>query len=156
SSDNARWSPDGRWIAYTGVTDPNSGVSTTYVYLVSSAGGPPKQLTSGFDLNAAAPVWSRDARSLYVRANLLDGNEICSADGASGPVTQLSKTGSSINLADISKDGNTVIGTLTRPNAPAEIYKSNLKFTEPVALSSHNQWLSEFTLADTEVVKSKS
>src|SRR5262249_558972 len=44
SSDNARWSPDGRWIAYTGVTDPNSGVSTTYVYLVSSAGGPPKQL----------------------------------------------------------------------------------------------------------------
>jgi dipeptidyl aminopeptidase/acylaminoacyl peptidase len=75
---------------------------------------------------------------------------------ASGNVTQLSKTGSSINLADISKDGNTVIGTLTLPNAPAEIYKSNLKFTEPVALSSHNRWLSEFTLADTEIVKWKS
>ena len=156
SSDNARWSPDGKWIAYTGVTDPNSGVSTTYVYLVPSAGGAPKQLTSKFNLNAGAPVWSRDGKNLYFAANVLEANEIFSADVASGNVIQLSKTGSSINLADISKDGNTVIGTLTLPNAPAEIYKSNLKFTEPVALSSHNRWLSDFTLADTEVVKWKS
>jgi dipeptidyl aminopeptidase/acylaminoacyl peptidase len=156
SSDNARWSPDGKWIAYTGVTDPNSAVSTTYVYLVSSAGGTPKQLTPKFDLNAGAPVWSRDGKSLYFSANVLEAIEIFSADVASGNVTQLSKTGSNINLAEISKDGNTVIGTLTLPNAPAEIYKSNLKFTQPVTLSSHNRWLSEFTLADTEVVKWKS
>jgi dipeptidyl aminopeptidase/acylaminoacyl peptidase len=156
SSDNARWSPDGKWIAYTGVTDPNSGVSTTYVYLVPSAGGTPRQLTSKFDLSAGAPVWSRDGKSLYFSANVLEANEIFSADVVSGNVTQLSKTGASINLADITKDGNTAIGTLTLPNAPAEIYKSNLKFTEPIALSSHNRWLSEFTLADTEIVKWKS
>jgi len=156
SSDNARWSPDGKWIAYTGVTDPNNAVSTSYLYLVPAAGGTPKQLTSKFDLNAGTPVWSRDGKSLYFSANVLEANEVFSADVATGAVIQLSKTGSSINVADISKDGNTVVGTLTLPNAPAEIYKSNLKFTEPVALSSHNRWLSEYTLADTEVVKWKS
>ena len=156
SSDNARWSPDGKWIAYNGVTDPNSAVSTSYVYVVSAAGGTPRQVTAQFDLNAGSPVWSRDGKSIYFSANVLEANEIFSADASTGTVSQLSKLGSGINIAEISKDGNTVIGTLTQPNAPAELYKSNVKFTQPVALTSHNHWLSDYTLAETEVVKWKS
>lgn len=153
SSDNARWSPDGRWIAYTGVTDPNSGVSTSYLYLVAATGGTPKQLTAKFDLNAGTPVWSRDGKTLYFSANVLEANEIFSADVATGAVSQGSKTGGSINIADISKDGSTVVGTLTLPNAAGEIFRSNLKFTQPTTLTSHNRWLSDYTLAETEVVK---
>ena len=156
SSDNARWSPDGRWIAYTGVTDPNSGVSTSYLYLVASTGGAPKQLTAKFDLNAGTPVWSRDGKTLYFSANVLEANEIFSTDVATGAVSQGSKTGGSINIADISKDGSTVVGTLTLPNAAGEIYRSNLKFTQPTTLTSHNRWLSDYALAETEVVKWKS
>ena len=37
-----------------------------------------------------------------------------------------------------------------------EVYKSNLKFTQPVALTSHNRWLSDYALAETEIVKWKS
>ena len=155
TSDNARWSPDGKWIAYTGSTDP-SGVSISYVYLVSSTGGAPRQLTAKFDLNAGTPVWSRDGKTLYFSANLLEANEIFSADTTTGTVSQVSKTSSSINVADLSKDGNTIVGTLTLPNAPAEVYKSNLKFTQPTVLTSHNRWLSDYTLAETEVVKWKS
>lgn len=153
SSDNARWSPDGRSIAYTGVTDPNSGVSTSYLYLVAATGGTPKQLTAKFDLNAGTPVWSRDGKTLYFSANVLEANEIFSADVATGAVSQGSKTGGSINIADISKDGSTVVGTLTLPNAAGEIFRSNLKFTQPTTLTSHNRWLSDYTLAETEVVK---
>jgi dipeptidyl aminopeptidase/acylaminoacyl peptidase len=160
SSDNARWSPDGKWIAYTGNTDPNGGVSTTYLYLVSSTGGTPKQLTTKFDSNAGTPVWSRDGKTLYFSSNVLEANEIFSADVATGAVTQLSKTGGSTNIAEISRDGNTVVGTLSLPtgsaNGPAEVYKSNLKFTQPIALTSHNRWLSDYALAETEVVKWKS
>jgi dipeptidyl aminopeptidase/acylaminoacyl peptidase len=87
---------------------------------------------------------------------VLEANEVFSADVSTGTVTQVSNTGGSINLADISRDGNTVVGTLTLPNAPAEIYKSSLKFTQPTALTSHNSWLSDYTLAETEVVKWKS
>ena len=156
SSDNARWSPDGKWIAYTGVTDPDSGVSTSYLYLVSATGGSPRQLTAKFDLNAGTPVWSRDAKTLYFSANALEATEIFSADVATGTVTRVSNTGASINLAQISADGNMLVGTLTLPNAPAEIYKSNLKLTQPTALTSHNRWLADYTLAETETVKWKS
>jgi Tol biopolymer transport system component len=42
SSDTARWSPDGQWIAYTGVAETTLGPTTTYLYLTSAAGGPPR------------------------------------------------------------------------------------------------------------------
>jgi dipeptidyl aminopeptidase/acylaminoacyl peptidase len=156
SSDSARWSPDGKWIAYTGNTDAGSGVSTSYLYVVQSNGGAPRQVTTKFDLNAGTPIWSRDGKTIYFSSNVLEANEIFSADAATGAVTQVSQTGSSINLAEISRDGNTVVGTLTLPNAPAEVYKSNLKFTQPSVLTNHNRWLSDYTLGDTEVVKWKS
>ena len=156
SSDSARWSPDGKWIAYTGSTDPNGGVSTSFLYLVGANGGSPKQLTSNFNLDAGTPVWSRDGKSIYFNSNVLEANEIFSTDVATGATTQLSKTGTSINVAEISKDGNTVVGTLTVSTAPAEVYKSNLKFMQPVALTNHNRWLSDYTVAETEIVKWKS
>jgi dipeptidyl aminopeptidase/acylaminoacyl peptidase len=156
SSDSARWSPDGKWIAYTGSPDANDGVSTTYLYLIASTGGTPKQLTAKFDLNAGSPVWSRDGKTLYFSANVLEANEIFATDVASGAVIQVSKTGASSNIADISRDGTTAVGTLSLPNGPAEVYKSNLKFTQPIALTSHNRWLADYTLAETEIVKWKS
>ena len=155
-SDTARWSPDGKWIAYTGTIDVNDGVATTYLYVVPTAGGNPKQLTTKFDLNAGTPVWSRDGKTLYFSANVLEANEIFSADVATGTVTQVSKTGASANIAEINRDGNTIVGTLSLPNGPAEIYKWNLKFTLPIALTNHNRWLSDYSLAETEVVKWKS
>jgi dipeptidyl aminopeptidase/acylaminoacyl peptidase len=156
SSDNARWSPDGKWIAYTGVEDMNAGVSTNYLYLVSSTGGAPKQLTTKFDLNTGTPVWARDGKTLYFSANVLEANEIFSAEVATGTVTQLSKTRGSASIAEISRDGNTIVGTLSLPNGPAEIYKTSPKFTQPIMLTSHNRWLADYALAETEVVKWKS
>ncbi|HSE21012.1 MAG TPA: S9 family peptidase [Pyrinomonadaceae bacterium] len=156
TSDSARWSPDGQWIAYTGNLDANEGVSTTYLYLIAATGGTPKQLTAKFDLDAGTPVWSRDGKTLYFSSNVLEANEIFAADVATGVVAQLSKTGASSNIAQISRDGRVAVGTFSLPNGPAEVYKSDLKFTQPIALTSHNRWLSDYTLAETEVVKWKS
>jgi dipeptidyl aminopeptidase/acylaminoacyl peptidase len=155
-SDNARWSPDGKWIAYTGSKDVNDGVETTYLYVIPATGGAPKQLSAKFDLNVGSPVWSRDGKSLYFSSNILQSNEIFSADAETGTVTQVSKTGSSINLTEISRDGNTVVGTTSQPNRPAEVYKSTRQFAQPTPLTSHNRWFSDYALAETEIVKWKS
>ena len=156
SSDSARWSPDGKWIAYTGTTDPMLGVATTYLYVMPSTGGAPKQLSPKFDLNVGNPVWTRDGKSILFSANTLQANEIFAADVATGAVTQVSNTGSSVNIADISKDGNTIVGTLSQSAGPADVYKANLKFTQPTTLTNHNRWLSDYAVAETEVVKWKS
>ncbi len=156
-SDTARWSPDGKWIAFTGTADVNAGVEATNLYLIPSTGGTPKQLTPKFDLNVGAPFWSSDAKTIYFTTNVRQANEIFSADVATGAVTQVSQTGSSISLADISRDGKTIVGTKSLSIGPAEIYQaSTSKLNQPTALTNHNTWLSEYAVADTEVVKWKS
>src|SRR5712671_1507469 len=72
SSDNARWSPDGKWIAYTGSIDRDPGPSTAFLYLLPASGGTPKQLTTKFDLSVGTPVWSRDGRDVYFSTNVLE------------------------------------------------------------------------------------
>ncbi|PYS82261.1 MAG: hypothetical protein DMF70_08200, partial [Acidobacteria bacterium] len=156
ASDNARWSPDGQWIAYTGSTDRDPGPSTAYLYLLPAAGGTPKQLTAKFDLSVGTPVWTRDGKMIYFSTNVREAIEVFSADVATGAVKQLSHENAGLNIAEISADGKTIVGTLSLRRGPAEIYASNPDFSKWGLLSLHNRWLEDYVLGDTEVVKWKS
>src|SRR5882672_10342179 len=129
ASDNARWSPDGQWIAYAGSADRDPGPSTAYLYLLPATGGTPKQLTTKFDLSVGTPVWSRDGRTIYFSTNLLEAIEVYSCDVATASVKQLSRRGGSTGITEISRDGKTIVGTLSGPKQPTEIYSSNPGFT---------------------------
>ncbi|HEV7475803.1 MAG TPA: S9 family peptidase [Pyrinomonadaceae bacterium] len=156
SSDTARWSPDGKWIAYTGSTDVSGGVSTSYLYLIAADGGVAKQLTAKFDLPVGTPVWSRDGRTIYFSTNVLEAIEVYSADVTGGAVKQLSRSGGSTGITEISRDGKTIIGTWSNTKQPIEIYATGADFSSPKTLTDHNSWLKDYALADTEIIKWKS
>jgi len=156
SSDTARWSPDGQWIAYTGSPDTIGGVSTTHLYLIPASGGAPKQLTTKFDLNVGTPVWSRDGRAIYFSTNVLEAIEVYSCDVTSGAVKQVSHRGGLTGITEISRDGKMIVGTLSGPMQPTELYKGNLDLSSFSALTDHNTWLKSYALAQSEVVKWKS
>ncbi len=156
ATDNARWSVDGQWIAYTQNPDPNSGVSATYLYVVSAAGGAPRQLTTKFDLNVGTPVWSRDGRRIYFSTNVLEAVEVYSVDVATGEVKQITRRGGTTGITEISRDGKTIVGTASGPGQPTELYRTSADFAALTPLSNHNSWLKDYALADTEVVRWKS
>jgi dipeptidyl aminopeptidase/acylaminoacyl peptidase len=156
SSDTARWSPDGKWIAYIGDPSADAGVSTTFLYLIPAKGGVAKQLTSKFDLSVGTPVWARDGKTIYFSTNVLEANEVYSADVGTGAVKQLSRRGGSTGIAEISRDGKTIVGTSGTSKQPTALYASSPDFSSFKSLTDHNSWLSEYSLADTEVVKWKS
>jgi dipeptidyl aminopeptidase/acylaminoacyl peptidase len=156
ASDFARWSPDGKWIAYTGNPDPSGGVSTEFLYLIPATGGAPKQLTAKFDLSVGTPVWSRDGRAIYFSTNVLEAIEVFSCDVANGSVKQLSRRGGSTGITEISRDGKTIVGTVSGPKQPTEIYGSNPNFTTLNPITDHNAWLKEYAFGDSEIVKWKS
>jgi len=156
SNDTARWSPDGRWIAYTGSPDINGGVSQTNLFLVSATGGSPKQLTTKFDLNIGTPVWSPDGRTIYFNTNTLEAIEVYSTDVASGAVKQLSRFGGVAGVTEISKDGKTVVGTMSGNRLPTDVYKATADFNSFSQITDQNAWLRDYALADNEVVKWKS
>jgi dipeptidyl aminopeptidase/acylaminoacyl peptidase len=156
ASDTARWSPDGKWIAYNGGPDTSGGVSNTFLYSVPATGGAPKQLTAKFDLPVGTPVWSRDGKTIYFSTNVLEAIEVYSYDVSSGEVKQLSRNGASTGITEISRDGKTIVGTISGPQGPTELYKRSADFKSGIVLTNHNSWLNDYALAETEVVKWKS
>jgi dipeptidyl aminopeptidase/acylaminoacyl peptidase len=66
------WSPDGKWIAYTGtkrdVTTIDSVAEDTHVWVIAASGGAGKDLTDDQDRRARSPHWSSDGRSIFFLA----------------------------------------------------------------------------------------
>ena len=156
AADNARWSPDGKWIAFTGTPDRDPGPSTSFLYLYPADGGAPKQLSPKFDLSVGTPVWSPDGKTIYFSTNVLEAIELYSADVASGAVKQLTTRGSLTGITEISRDGKTIVGTISSGNSPTEIYVTNTDFGSIKPLTNHHAWLNDYSLAQTEIVKWKS
>ena len=103
-------SPDGKWVAYAVSTpDMNANRNASNVWIVSTSGGTPMQLTqSGHD---SAPEWSPDAKTLVFLSSR-EGNSqvyLLSMDGGEAhAVTHLS-TGA--DLVKWSPDGKTIAFT---------------------------------------------
>jgi dipeptidyl aminopeptidase/acylaminoacyl peptidase len=152
---NARWSPDGNWIAFTG-RDASAGVTQTHLYVIPASGGAPRNLTATFALDAGAPVWSQDGRRLFFSSNTLQAVEIFAADVEPGAVRQLTRLGGAINVAEISRDGRTLVGTMTGAQHPGEVYRADAGFRSVERLTDHNAWLREYALGAVETVKWKS
>jgi dipeptidyl aminopeptidase/acylaminoacyl peptidase len=156
SADSARWSPDGKWIAFDNTSDRGPGPSTSVLYLASVDGGAPKAVTAKFDLSVGTPVWSSDGKTIYFSTNTLEAIEVYSADIATGAVRQLTKRGGSTGVTEISRDGKTLVGTLSGPTQPTEIYRANSSFASFSTITDQNSWLKDYSLGQSEVVKWKS
>jgi dipeptidyl aminopeptidase/acylaminoacyl peptidase len=58
-------SPDGRTIAFVGFDDRKKGFEQNNLYVMSTAGGPPRQLAPNLDRSINQIEWSRDGRAIY-------------------------------------------------------------------------------------------
>lgn len=63
--DAAVASPDGRWIAYTGLDDRKQGYQVTQLYVMDRDGGGVRSITDGFDRDPVGAVWAPDGSGLY-------------------------------------------------------------------------------------------
>jgi len=149
----ARWSPDGKWIAFL---EDSGEINQVNLCVVSADGGQPRKLTSSFELNAATPVWSSDGNTIYFSTDTRESVEIFAADVAAGTIRQVTNKPAVISIDEISKHGQTAVGTWTDPNHPAEVFRSDLSFSSITPITDQNAWLADYALGDTEVVKWKS
>jgi dipeptidyl aminopeptidase/acylaminoacyl peptidase len=60
-----RVSPDGRWIAFTGVTEKPSFYAQDDVWVMPAGGGAPRNLTADFDRPVSAIAWDESGSNLY-------------------------------------------------------------------------------------------
>jgi Tol biopolymer transport system component len=101
SAGDPSWSPDGNFIAFDARLD-----SFAHIYVIGSAGGKPRAITSG-SCNDVAPTWSPDGRYLYFGSNRSGSWQIWRApvDGSYVPQEITSNGGM---VAIVSSDGQRI------------------------------------------------
>jgi dipeptidyl aminopeptidase/acylaminoacyl peptidase len=150
----ARWSPDGKWIAY--LSSAGLVVYKVNLFVVDANGGAPKKVSGSFDLNAGEAVWARDGKTIYFSSDDHEAMKVFAADVEPGTVRPLTDAAALVNLAEISANGQTAVGTRGDATHPDEVFRSDLSFGSLERITNQNAWLSDYALGASEVVRWKS
>ncbi len=83
-------SPDGKSLVFTVRSwDPEANKATTNLWLVSTTGGQPRQLTSATGRANVSPAWSTDSRTVAFLSNRSGSQQIWAIGTGGGEATQL-------------------------------------------------------------------
>jgi dipeptidyl aminopeptidase/acylaminoacyl peptidase len=151
---SARWSRDGKFIAY--LSGEGEEIYHVDLLVVGSEGGEPRKLTGGFELNPGEPVWAPDGKTIYFSTENRESEQVFAVDVATSTVRPLTGKPEVISLTEISANGKTATGTCANPSSRGEVFASDLAFTSITPLTDQNAWLREYSLGETEVVHWKS
>src|SRR5262249_10060596 len=84
-----RWSPDGKWIAFSSREGKKGVLGFQHLYVMSPEGGKPRAVAPDFDAPAQNVMWSHDSATLYFQATRRTTQHIFSVPAAGGTPTQL-------------------------------------------------------------------
>ena len=82
------YSPDGNWIAYTGLTDEYLGFQISELYIMRKDGTEGRSLTQNLDRNVADVHWAADSRGLYFQYSDKGNSKVAYTD-VNGKISKL-------------------------------------------------------------------
>jgi len=159
------WSPDGKTIAFTVLPQSHTAradsimdreIGNDHLILYDVASGKAKDTYDAkMDISAGTPRWTPDGSRVLFTTGERAWSAVYAYDVASNKLSRvIDKV--LIGNPSISKDGKLAAYTLGSPNAPGEVYVSDLTFASPKKLTDINPQLREIALGETEVITWKS
>src|SRR5690349_9648392 len=101
-------SPDGKWVAYVvTVVDKAANRTNSDIWIVSSTGGAPRQLTNS-PRHDRHPRWSPDGKSILFESNRSGAFQLYVAPSEGGDARQLTTISTEANSGIWSPDGKSV------------------------------------------------
>ena len=156
SDSNPRWSPDGKWLAYTANNDAKSWTAKTEVMLIATEGGAPRNLTKDFFESAGGGLtWSQNGKAIYFNAGVGVYSHIFNITVNGGAASQITQGERNYGQFDISNDGTKIAYTLNDSRTPTDIFVSASNGTQAQQITNANPQLKDFAIAATEVIKWK-
>jgi dipeptidyl aminopeptidase/acylaminoacyl peptidase len=159
------WSPDGRTLAYTTLPQSHAvradsisdvQIGNNHLLLYDVASRTTKDVYDAkADISAGSPQWTPDGRRLVFTTGERAYNAVYTYDVAGNQLTRAIDK-QLIRGLSYSADGQTVAYALDTPNAPADVYVSDLRFAAPRKLTDVNPQVAALALGETEVVTWKS
>ena len=107
SDNQPRWSPDGKWIAFTGEVHDRDHPK---IWLAPATGGTPSTLAAnGLDLIPGGLEWSDDGKSLYFETGVKGELHLFRVDVLSKSVTQVTSGPRGVRSADFNFAGGRMV-----------------------------------------------
>ncbi len=156
-ADNSpRWSPDGRWIAYTRSTSSADYImyDQPVLAITSKDGGEPKLLSLSLDRGVTNPHWLKDGSAIF--ALVADDRQqyIASFSVTDGAMQRITDGDRAFTSVEPTPGGDWFV-TMSNPQTPTEIYALEHGKTRRLTKIS-NDFLAPLSLATVEGFTSKS
>ena len=106
------FSPDGRWVAFSGSDDLTKyGMTNTRVYIraVGDRGRPFRKLEGGFDGDVTIGFWSNDGNTIYFNEGIRATNQLFAIDVSQNEVRQITREPASLTVTRDDDSGALVI-----------------------------------------------
>jgi len=159
---NPQWSPDGRYLYYSGQLTDRYQVAMNRLFRMSVDGGDIEDVSPHADIQASAFTLSSDGHGAFFSATTGTTRGLFYMSLEDRRPVRLTPDHGVYGSADLSDDGSLVVYTYEDPNGPVELYAAPLSrrpTAESVvaqrALTSHNTHTSDWTLGNTEVLRWK-
>jgi dipeptidyl aminopeptidase/acylaminoacyl peptidase len=159
------WSPDGKTIAFTMLPQSHTAradsimdreIGNDHLVLYDVASGKTRDTYDAkLDISAGNPRWSPEGSRIMYTTGERAWSAIYSYDVASNKTTRIVDK-VLLGQPSVSKDGKLAAYTLGSPNAPADVYVSDLTFASPKKLTDINPQVRDLALGETEVITWKS
>jgi dipeptidyl aminopeptidase/acylaminoacyl peptidase len=146
-----RPSPDGRWVAYTGVDSTRQTYITSNLYVMRPDGSGSRELAADFDRSPGGLLWAPDGEGVYFTAEN-EGTEDLYYAGLDGSFRRVTEGMHVLDTSHIGADGRAV-GTMSTPKRPEDVVRFSLSDPEPRYLTAVNEdVLGDVTLGDVEEI----
>ena len=119
-----RFSPDGRWIAFSGPDDLERYSMTEnriYIREVESRGGAFRKLGSAFDQSLSIGFWSEDSRTIYFNAGVKVTSQLHALDIERDEVTQVTEERASLSVTR-DDDTGVILINYSDPRTPPTVF----------------------------------
>jgi dipeptidyl aminopeptidase/acylaminoacyl peptidase len=144
-----RWSPDGKWIAFTGELHDRDHPK---IFLAPPTGGAPSQLAAnGLDLIPGGLEWSDDGRSLYFETGVKGENHLFRVDLTTKSVAQVTSGARAVRGVDFNWRTKTIVYEANDFKHLDDLYVADLDGRNERKLTNLNEALwKQLQLADVE------
>jgi dipeptidyl aminopeptidase/acylaminoacyl peptidase len=155
-----RFSPDGKWIAFTSTDGRREMMSTWGLHIVSADGGEIRNLSAKTEAWAGAYIWSPDSRSILQAPNEGTANRgakmfeqpIMRVSIASGDATVLTPGKVVAYSPSVSADGRLLAYRSVEPRTMGDVVVTDLTSGRTSKLTDVNPELAGFALGDLSAI----